>query len=345
MNAKAHFQSVHLLRGIAAFLVVSDHAFGEVPYLAWFNHLGDLGVVCFFVISGFAIAHSLGDAYQTRDFARFFARRLVRIEPTYLASIAISCLVIAILPRAVSGGTPWPPTASGLLSHAFYLVPFTGERWIIPAYWSLAVEFQFYLAIGLLYPALLFAERRWRHAMFACMILFAALAFLAPYCKPLRLLEFCPFFALGVLLARSVSRPLDPRLLWGAALALCAIAYLCGLRRAACVGLITAAVIHFWPADRRLSGKPARACLFLGTISYSWYVIHTVIQMAGEAGAMYLSGLDAYPLQQWMVNLVPLAGFAASIPAAWLLHVAVEGPTHRLARKIALQPADVRRPG
>jgi hypothetical protein len=50
---------------------------------------GWLGVDVFFVISGFVIPLSLyGRTYGLRDFPSFFLRRLVRLEPAYLVSIA-----------------------------------------------------------------------------------------------------------------------------------------------------------------------------------------------------------------------------------------------------------------
>ena len=340
MTQKPYFQSVHLLRGVAALLVVCDHLLGPARFFTWLDGVGDWGVVCFFVISGFAIAHSLGSEYEVGGFARFMARRLVRIEPTYLVSIAIQCAFLMALTRIAPRAVPWSPTEEQLLSHLFYLVPFTGGEWLVPAYWSLAVEFQFYLAMGLLYPALLLAERRSPDGIFPCAILFATLAILSSVGAGAGLLEYAPFFAIGVLLARQLAKPKNPLLLWGAVLIICAVAFLAGSgsgKSAACAGLITFAIVYFWPPDFRVAGRLARVGFFLGTISYSWYVIHTTVGMAGDYGARLLLKFDAFPLQQQLADLVPVACFSASILAAWLLYVAIERPTHLWARRIALR--------
>lgn len=50
---------------------------------------GWLGVDLFFVISGFVITLSLhGKGYSLRNFPAFLIRRLVRLEPAYLVSVA-----------------------------------------------------------------------------------------------------------------------------------------------------------------------------------------------------------------------------------------------------------------
>src|SRR5262245_2564074 len=51
---------------------------------------GWLGVEVFFVISGFVIPYSLYRArYRVRDFFMYLARRIVRLDPPYLAAIAL----------------------------------------------------------------------------------------------------------------------------------------------------------------------------------------------------------------------------------------------------------------
>ena len=197
-NKPSFLPSVVILRGVAAFLVVCNHVAGRGPY-AVFNHyfgwlhdcdVGFYGVICFFVISGFALSHSLGDDYVASSFGRFMARRLVRIEPTYFASIVVSSLIVIVLTRIAPHGIPWLPSGKQLLCHALYLVPFTNQEWINPAYWTLAVEFQFYLAIGLLYPVATLRARpdNGRSGIPLCVTLFASLAFLGPLCPPLELL-------------------------------------------------------------------------------------------------------------------------------------------------------------
>src|SRR5262245_38837846 len=64
---------------------------------------GWLGVEVFFVISGFVIPYSLYRArYRLRDFFSYLARRIVRLDPPYLAAIAV-ILTLALLASLKSG--------------------------------------------------------------------------------------------------------------------------------------------------------------------------------------------------------------------------------------------------
>src|SRR5258708_27134879 len=66
----------------------------------------------------------------------------------------------------VGGNVKLPPRFPGpgihvggrlLLDHLFYLNDFVGAPWISTVYWTLAIEFQWYLLVGLLY--VLFVSR------------------------------------------------------------------------------------------------------------------------------------------------------------------------------------------
>jgi peptidoglycan/LPS O-acetylase OafA/YrhL len=96
MNKNTHyFESVHLLRGVSAFVVLLGRNVGlyKLPgidqIVAIFKDpgLAHLGVSIFFFISGFVLPLSLAKNYSLRDFPRFMAKRMLRIEPTYLASL------------------------------------------------------------------------------------------------------------------------------------------------------------------------------------------------------------------------------------------------------------------
>lgn len=113
---------------------------------------GWLGVPVFFVISGFVIPYAMYNAgYSLSHFGRFLAKRLIRLDPPYLASILL-ILLVGILPTFVpgfAGQRPSFPTAQ-VLAHLGYLNTFLGYQWLNPVYWSLAIEFQYYLLIGFL---------------------------------------------------------------------------------------------------------------------------------------------------------------------------------------------------
>ncbi|MDR3506539.1 MAG: acyltransferase [Caulobacteraceae bacterium] len=92
----SHLQT---LRGVAATLVVADHALGILVRAGALSprfdeprwQLGGLGVATFFVISGFIMIHTAYDEFGgPRRALRFALKRLVRIAPIYWVATLLS---------------------------------------------------------------------------------------------------------------------------------------------------------------------------------------------------------------------------------------------------------------
>lgn len=142
------------LRLVAAAAVLAQHLF-ERFHEPWARALiepapGVFGVVLFFMVSGFVIPHSVR---QPIDIRSFFIRRLFRIYPLYLATLALVLLwgVLGIAPyfsRALhAGAAQW--IANLLLVQDFVRVPA-----FYSVTWTLAIEFIWYgLFIALLKAA------------------------------------------------------------------------------------------------------------------------------------------------------------------------------------------------
>ena len=91
-------RTLDALRSIAVLAVCSFH-YTNAQFIERFGHFqasgkyGLLGVKIFFVISGFIIPFSMFRAgYQVRSFFQFMLKRIARLDPPYLASIAIVVL-------------------------------------------------------------------------------------------------------------------------------------------------------------------------------------------------------------------------------------------------------------
>jgi exopolysaccharide production protein ExoZ len=135
------------LRGLAALLVVVDHAIiagsdaGMLsPALRPFAVMvGLLGVYTFFVISGFVIALGQYSAFGRPGVSRdFLVRRIVRIVPLYWATTLIVC---ALRPELVSASA----LTKSLLFIPHEMMP-SGKWWPIYALgWTLQYELYFYL--------------------------------------------------------------------------------------------------------------------------------------------------------------------------------------------------------
>ena len=115
-------------------------------------YVGWAGVDLFFVLSGFLITSILlATRSEPGYFARFYARRALRIFPLYYATLVLALIVLPLL---------LPAQAPGLLKHAragqWWLWTYTLNianvfGWLIDAgilaqFWTLAIEEQYYLA-------------------------------------------------------------------------------------------------------------------------------------------------------------------------------------------------------
>ena len=158
-------EGIQMLRGVAAMLVVYNHAawlllesgsgggaamLAPAPALA---ALGAIGVDLFFVISGFVMAMAAVRFADRRGAGRFLVERWIRIAPLfYLYNIVVATdLAIA---RA------WPEPRS-LLNSLIFVPLLDGGEYHWPLHylgWTLSFEWVFYLIVAALIPL----GTRWR---------------------------------------------------------------------------------------------------------------------------------------------------------------------------------------
>lgn len=129
---------------IASVLFAHLNGTGRFPEYAWFSFAGDLGnlgVRCFFVISGFLISYLLLRELRTNgniSLTNFYIRRTFRIFPAFYAFLAGVILLSAMGLVAVK--------VADLGYAATYSINFVAKKsWVVGHLWSLAVEEQFYL--------------------------------------------------------------------------------------------------------------------------------------------------------------------------------------------------------
>jgi peptidoglycan/LPS O-acetylase OafA/YrhL len=105
------FKSLDGLRGLAALWVVMDHSCDRYVTTVNLQHWpvyavslrGQLGVVIFFLISGYCIVAAAYRSFASeKKVRRFFLDRARRIYPPYLASILVGLIVIKCLAFAQS---------------------------------------------------------------------------------------------------------------------------------------------------------------------------------------------------------------------------------------------------
>ena len=335
---------MNLLRGVAVLLVVYDHLGAIWPELngrswivnravrRWVNEplgiiqdFGFLGVVIFFLISGFVITH----VAQRETRTQFAVKRVLRIYPPLIASILV---IIAI---AFIQDTP-------RLAVGEYLQTFTLVNYVrVPSFaasgvaWTLVIEMLFYAGVFATLPVL----KRW--PLIANGVLLAVCALVIVTAR-----DFGPSYFLFAAAVAYV-----PYLLLGQ------LVYLRWTGRIATVEYVVFTIatylvtvfgirrIHtdFLPANNsylisagfafaifvfalmfEASIRVPRAIAETSEISYSLYLLHGVV------GFFVLDEL---------VGRVPFTAaiviaFAVSFGASYLSHRFIEQPSQRLARSL-----------
>jgi len=324
-----YFSSVIVLRGLAAFIVGLFHftkGFShEDSLMKLMTSNGWMGVEVFFVISGFVIPYSLlTKNYRFRNYGKFLIKRIVRIHPAYVLSVFIVILLNYLSSQFhLYQGDPFSWSTALVLQHFFYVVEFFDNIWLNPVYWTLAVEFHYYLLIGVLIAIWNTNNRIWTVSTF---ILFIGLSLLDV--DPIKFLGYTDIFAIGILCA-FLKRDIINKMVYtvGALLLGCLIFYNHGLTLAI-LTLSTSMIMAFYS---NLLNKSA--FIFLGNISYSLYLLHVPI------GGRIINIAKRYDLSEPVKVLVIFFAMAVSIFAAWIFYIYVEKPSHKWSQRIKLKLA------
>lgn len=313
--------NVEVLRGIASLAVAWFHLTNQYPLdiVRWSGAYGWLGVEAFFVISGFIIPYSLYFAnYETKNFFRFMARRALRLEPPYIISILIVILLwrLSAMAPSFAGSAPDYSLLQVIL-HIGYLIPFTDFNWLSPVYWTLFYEFVFYIGIGLSFTAVVRA-RLWQiFACFALILLAIGLYSRPPWIVMLFLLGIAGFrYAVGI----------DRLTTFIAGVLAC----LSVLYEASGISVMLASVVTLSALVWLQKVRPGKNLLFLGSISYSLYLLH--VPIGGRViniGRRFGDGI-AFELGLSLFALI------VSILAAALYWYYLERPAHQASKRIAI---------
>jgi len=168
------------LRAILVMGVMAHHVEWTLGDTTPIFEAGWLPVDGFFVLSGFLITTLLVREYEgngTVDLARFSARRLARLYPALLVVlVAIGIVAVAVDDNPFSD--VWPSLASAAsLGHNFNYRGVSPLLTEVGPFWSLGIEFQFYLVFPFLALALLAmraSARVWVAVMLAIIVVSAS---------------------------------------------------------------------------------------------------------------------------------------------------------------------------
>jgi peptidoglycan/LPS O-acetylase OafA/YrhL len=336
------------LRAIAVLAVLLYHS--GVPFVRG----GYVGVDVFFVVSGFLITAHLASELTSKTrigFAEFYARRARRILPASFAVIVLTVVAAVIFQPPLMLASTLRDGAATALYVPNVLFAVTGTDYLAETapsafqqYWSLGIEEQFYLIWPIvMLLAFKFLGRSRRGLIAALMSVTVISLALSIYLTPKY--ESLAFFLLptrawelgigGVLAVIVGSSPkwLNKRFVgllgWpGLALVAYSIFFFTGQTpfpgwHAMLPVLGTAIVILAGTGNSSLSPSrllAVRPAVFIGTISYSLYLIHWPLLVIPQDAV----GLN-HPLSHWVTIFLGLA----AIPIGWLLFKYVEQPCRR----------------
>ena len=311
--------------------------FGPDWGLASHVSIGYLGVVLFFVLSGFLITSILlGDveAIESRRqtlkaaFGRFYAGRALRIFPTYYLTIAFALVAGLGMTKA---SFPWFATYLSNVYVVTHGLPGSSTH-----LWSLAVEEQFYF----LWPAIVFLVPR-RFLMPVLAVIFAAGLIFRHRCTMMHceyLLPACiDYLAAGAALALTFARfpARAPTLLMTslvAGLGLMIAASIAGTPDDWNLWNSSAMALSVWlvgkgyagfdgPAGRLFAARPI---VYAGRISYGIYLYHNFfpegvgkvlrfidvdIRSRAVLAALYLTLTFAFASASWHFIEKPMRRF------------------------------------
>ncbi len=313
---------------------------GEIG--AAMTSVGKYGVDIFFVISGFTIAKTFGDANSYRP---YLIRRLMRILPLYYLIITMAVLIIYagfISPSSWMEELNSAPDLYNWLLHLsmFSFLDFRITNSLLGVEWTISVEVFWYLVL----PPFLFMARTLKGTFAVSLVLLVATAFLTYLSKKIfgtsLPVKWTPiahghlfFFGAWAYFFRIRSKDqivkyeglliLTALILFGLpfvlkfggrgeALAIATIILLAVLKKQNCPNICGV-----------LSVKPM---LFLGSISYSIYLIHPLV----------IAGLEQIGLVKSLTGITWfLLVFLTVVVISFFSYMVIERPTNNLGRALA----------
>jgi peptidoglycan/LPS O-acetylase OafA/YrhL len=261
------------LRGFSAlsvmlfhFVCVSNNYLKSEFLMDVFDY-GKLGVQVFFIISGFILFDSLFKSeYRLKNMPAFILKRIIRIEPPYILSLVLIIFIAFIKFSLFGHGNEITLTVNQIISHLGYVIPFTHFNWLSIVYWTLAIEFQFYFLLAILFP--LFSKK---YSVYANICFLITCIILSNQLPEVELFKWFPIFLLGIMKAQFDHKVLTIRdYVISLGIVLTMIFYTLDTTTFI-VGTLVTMVLNI---NKELKLNSLR---FLGKISYSLYLFHTII--------------------------------------------------------------------
>lgn len=315
MDKNKRYSELDCLRGLAALAVVLFHfTYGYDFGLKimsedkFYFRYGNLGVQLFFIISGFVIFMTLDKTIKAKD---FLVSRFSRLYPAYWASIIITVVITTLLSV---------PFQEGIFDVKQVIVNFTMfQFWfriknVDGAYWTLTIELTFYFIM-----LFVFLSKKLKYIAWICLfwlvlsVCFTAFDIpLGNYIKAILILRFAPLFVAGIIFYLLKDNRKDINLHGLVFLSLMAEFYL--------LYQLDSDYIVFWIISsfyllfyffiyNKLEFISNKVLIFLGSISYSMYLIHENIGIGLIYWLKKVADIQLFYLPITILLVVILASF------------------------------------
>lgn len=341
---KQKFYGVDFLRVVACLSVCLFHfcnlkvddSFGYLSKDNWLLKVSNFiwyFMFCFFIISSYVLFFSLkNENYSYNNFKTFILRRFWRIYPPFLISVLVFILIQYLFTLNPSyNGSAYKIDPNKLISNLLFCPSLFGQEWYNPIYWTLAIEFQFYIVLGLIFPLL-------NSEIFKKSYFYEAIAIVITYFtiyldltwlnfNKQTILSYWDLFYIGFILYRYKSDTIgSPKFIILALLTLPGIFihyFLTENFTIFFVSIISSGIIIFM-------NKQHKVILKISDISYSFYLTH------GFTGGLFIyftrNIFLGDNLRTGIVISACIFSLIGSLPYYWI----IEKPFQKISKKLSL---------
>jgi len=326
---KKYIKGLDFLRAVAALSVCLYHFSGvALPkvtnvYMKPLFADGWLGVDIFFVISGFIIPYSLlGKKYSVSQIGPYLVKRIIRINPPAYAALALVLLQWFLIDKFINhnqvytGGITFPQ----LFHNMLFTVPFTQYKWVVGIFWTLAIEFQFYIFIGLCFNFLFESKG----LLWKFVLGYAAVSLLQylPFADFRNFFHYSSLFAMGGITLLYHQNRITKLEFATVMVLFTALAYWQLDFSITLTGVLTSASILLTRVENKLFA-------LIGKISYSFYLIHVLV---GTTAEFVLVRIIA-PNTEIKKVVITLLCIVSALVGAYVFYTFIEKPFIELAKK------------
>lgn len=292
-NQKKQYIGLNAIRGMAAILIMLYHytiRYNENPLTSmysinWFITFdwGCAAVSTFFILSGFLGSKHLLQTGNFRTVLSFYLNRIVRLYPSFWICLIITAIVsLCFFPN-------YDLTLKDVVINTTMFPNYLGAKYIDGAYWTLQVEWTFYIISGLLLLLSTITHKR------IILGFWLAISIIIDY-----LCSFYPSIPLIGAISTIVAAPHAQEFLSGVAifflmnnkrdqrawviLLLCFAKQLFFADSAHCIVYIVSLAVIFsivcFDTENLFRNRFAKILCWYGSLSYPFYLLHQIVGFA-----------------------------------------------------------------